>query len=302
MSAIPVGDVARTDLRIRDPFVVPLRERGEYLMFGSNGLQEWGNGHGPGFDCYRSRDLETWHGPIPAFRPDADFWSRQDYWAPEVHAWRGRWYMLASFKAPGRCRATHALVADHPEGPYRPVSPEPLTPRDWECLDGTLHVEEGRPWLVFCHEWLQIRDGTICAVPLSDDLSRPIGEPLLLFRASQSPWTRENDSGKAVGRVTDGPWLHRADDGSLLLLWSSFADQWRYGLAIARSSGGLRGPWFHHEQPLVADDGGHGMLFRTFAGELRLSLHRPNSTTERAHFLPVREVPGGLALGGSAPS
>jgi arabinan endo-1,5-alpha-L-arabinosidase len=278
--------------------VLSLLQRGEYLLFGTTSLQEQ-SGQVPGFDCYQSRDLEIWRGPIPVFRGEASFWGTQDFWAPEVHPWQGRWYLLASFKAPGRCRGTHALVADHPEGPYRAWAVDPLTPRDWECLDGTLHVEHGRPWLVFCHEWLQIRDGAMYAVALNDDLSAPLGPPVLLFRASQAPWTRENATGSARGSITDGPWLHRLADGTLLLLWSSFAADWQYGLTMARSRHGILGPWYHDQEPLIADDAGHGMLFRTFGGDLRLAAHRPNRhPLERAFFQPVVEGRHGISVRG----
>lgn len=29
--------------------------------------------------------------------------------------------------------------------------------------------------MVFCHEWLQVGDGQICAIPMSDDLGEAIG-------------------------------------------------------------------------------------------------------------------------------
>jgi len=287
-------------IRIRDPFIVPLRERGEYLMFGTNMLDEI-PGAAPGFNCFRSRDLTTWDGPIPCFRASARFWGTRDYWAPEVHHWNGRWYMLASFIAPGSRRGTHALVADRPEGPYEPLGADPLTPQDWECLDGTLHIEDGRPWLVFCHEWLQVGDGGVYALPLADDLSRPSGPPVLLFTASQATWTIEcgphGGPGGAMGRVTDGPWLHRLPDGQLIMLWSSFGENFQYCVAVVRSAGGVLGPWRHDALPLLKDDGGHGMLFRTFDGRLQLALHRPNGNgRERAFFQPMDESGSGLRL------
>ena len=54
-------------------------------------------------------------------------------------------------------------------------------------------------------------------------------------------------------------------------------------------------PWVQSPEPLFTADGGHPMLFRTFEGTLRMALHSPNEPgKERAHFLPVREVAGGL--------
>ena len=67
-------------------------------------------------------------------------------------------------------------------------------------------------------------------------------------------------------------------------------------MGIARSeTGTVLGPWHQDDEPLWSDDGGHGMLFRTFDGELRLALHTPNDTPdERARFVLIDEVDGRL--------
>ena len=51
-------------------------------------------------------------------------------------------------------------------------------------------------------------------------------------------------------------------------------------------------------EALFARDGGHGMLFRTFDGELLLSIHRPNvPPDERPRFFRVEEkADGSLCL------
>jgi len=159
---------------------------------------------------------------------------------------------------------------------------------------------------VFCHEWLQVGDGGVYALPLADDLSRPSGPPVLLFTASQATWTREcgphGGPGGPMGRVTDGPWLHRLADGQLIMLWSSFGQSFEYCLAVVRSAAGVLGPWRHDPAPMLNDDGGHGMLFRTFAGALHLALHRPNGDgRERAFFQPMDESGSTLRLA-SAPA
>ncbi|MCL5995623.1 MAG: glycoside hydrolase, partial [Chloroflexi bacterium] len=71
-----------------------------------------------------------------------------------------------------------------------------------------------------------------------------------------------------------------------------------YTLGVARSlSGHITGPWQHDTAPLYRDDGGHGMLFRTFEGELMLTVHRPNaSPNERPIFVPVQEANGRLSV------
>lgn len=207
--------------------------------------------------------------------------------------------MLATFKADGVRRGTQVLVADAPTGPFEPHSDGPLTPRDWECLDGTLHVDRaGQPWMVFCHEWVQAGDGAVLALPLSEDLSAAAGEPRELFRASQAPWTQPVHSERhGTGHVTDGPFVHRTATGDLLMLWASFTGG-RYAQGLARSaSGEVTGPWEHEPEPLYEGDGGHGMVFRRFDGDLVLTLHTPNRTPdERAQFIAVREVAGTLEV------
>ena len=285
------------DIQIRDPFVLYVPEEGRYHLFGSTDVNIW-SGPATGFDTYWSDDLQQWHGPTPAFRPRPEFWSHTQYWAPEVHRYRDAFYMFATFTAEGERRGTQALRSDRPEGPYEPWSNGPLTPRDWECLDGTLHVEDGVPYLVFCHEWKDVGDGEVQAIQLTDDLRAPVGEPVLLFRASEAPWARSIPRPEFPQVfVTDGPSMHRTADGRLLMLWSSFGDQ-GYAMGVATSeSGSVAGPWTQADEPIWPADGGHGMIFADAAGHLFLTLHTPNKTPhERARFFPLEETSDGLRL------
>jgi arabinan endo-1,5-alpha-L-arabinosidase len=290
-----------SDIQMRDPFVLPVAGEGRYYLFGTTDPDCW-RGPGIGFDVYVGRGLDEWEGPFPAFRPESGFWGQKNFWAPEAHRYRGRYYLFASFIAEGRRRGTQALAADRPEGPYRPHSAAALTPAEWECLDGTLFVDEGgKPWLVFCHEWVQVGDGEVCALPLSEDLCEASGSPVLLFRGSEAPWTRphrrRDRSVDPRSRVTDGPFLYRHSSGSLLMLWSSFSDS-GYAIGIASSeSGELAGPWVQDDRPLLDADAGHGMLFRSFEGSLYLALHSPNeSPRERPIFIELAETARGLGL------
>ena len=47
----------------------------------------------------------------------------------------------------------------------------------------------------------------------------------------------------------------------------------------------MRGPWVQHPEPLYALDGAHSMLFRTFGGELMMSLHCPNRHEDKRILL-----------------
>jgi arabinan endo-1,5-alpha-L-arabinosidase len=282
-----------SDIHIRDPFVLPVISERCYYLYGTMGDYAWTES-GVGFDCYKSADLHTWEGPFPVFRPTPGFWGDRNFWAPEIHQYHGRYFMLASFKAESICRGTQILAAESPQGPFRPLTSGPVTPPEWECLDGTLYVaQNGHPWIVFCHEWVQVGDGEICALPLSKDLTSTAGEPVLLFRASQAAWVQQivwNKTGMK-GRVTDGPWMHQLSNGELLMLWSSHSAG-GYSIGVARSvSGQLPGPWLQDPQPLYKEDGGHCMTFRDFGGSLWLSFHQPNGNPdERPKFLALEEA------------
>ena len=290
-----------SDIQIRDPYIVTDREKGSYTLFGTTDRNCW-SGPGTGFDCFRSRDLETWEGPIPAFRPPAGFWATTNFWAPEVHAFDGRFVMLATFKASQRYRGTQVLVSDTVTGPYRPLTDGPVTPAHWECLDGTLYVDGGGdPWLVFCQEWVQVHNGAMWAMRLSRDLKKAAGRPVFLFNASEAAWVRHIEwPGKGSDRhfpdyVTDGPFLYRLKAGGLTMLWSSAGRQ-GYAMGVAHSeSGEITGPWKQDPDPLWAKDGGHGMIFRALDGRLMLTFHRPNQTpNERPVFVEIEEAAGGL--------
>jgi len=292
-----------TEIQIRDPFIYPESTEEVYYLFGTTDRNAW-EGPGGGFDFYRSKDLREWDGPAPAFRPPRSFWGTENFWAPEVHQFHGKYYMFASFKAPGRYRGTQILYASQVSGPYLPLTQGPITPADWECLDGTLHVDsEGNPWIVFCHEWVQVHNGAMYAMRLSMDLKNPAGRPVFLFNASEAPWVRrqgwpgKEEKSRFPTYVTDGPFLYRNRNGILLMLWSGYGSS-GYAMGIARSeSGTVTGPWRQETGPLWSKDGGHGMIFRGFDGRLFLTFHAPNNTPEeRPVFVEIEDSDTGIQL------
>lgn len=267
------------DIYIRDPFV--LVEGDSAYMFGTTDKNAWA-GAASGFIAYHTTDLENFT-PHTVFSASADFWSNENFWAPEVHKYKGKYYIFASFKANGVHRCTQLLVCDTVVGTYKPMQ-KPITPEDWDCLDGTLYVDNGKPYIVFCHEWTQIGVGEICAAPLSEDLSHMISAPITLFKATDAPWAAPINASNNY--VTDGPYLKEVG-GKLIMLWSGVGKK-GYAMGVAQSSGGVLGKWTQQTDALFSSDGGHGMLF-SYKGVEYVSLHSPNkpSLSERAKFFKV---------------
>ncbi len=264
-----------SDINIRDPFV--LVHDGKYYLYGTRAENTWEDKplETLGFDVYESEDFENWSEPKQIFGYVDGFWGKTQYWAPEVHYYNGKFYLFATFAGSDYHRGTAIMVCDTPNGTFKEHSKGAVTPKDWECLDGTFFVEDGTPYIVFCHEWTQIKDGEMCALELTKDLKSSVGEPMLLWKASEPGWRYDiRDNGSYV---TDGPFLVKADK-ELLCLWSSFS-KGEYVQAISYSDNGkISGKWTISENLIYEKDGGHGMYFTDLNGENYFICHYPNET------------------------
>lgn len=257
------------DINLRDPYILPFDDK--YYMYGSRGFES------TGFDVYVSTDLENWSEPKSVFEYFDGFWATKQFWAPEVYEYKGKFMMFASYKSEKHHRGTQVLVSDSPLGPFLEYSNGAVTPREWECLDGTLYIDDGKPYMVFCHEWTQVENGEVCSIRLSDDLKEAISEPEILWRAKDAVCFNKNT--KEEGYITDGPFLLKIDD-ELICLWSTICDG-AYMELVARSDNGkMDGKWSVDKKVLFEKDGGHGMVFRTFNNEYKFVYHSPNTLKE----------------------
>lgn len=291
------------EIRMRDPFVVTDTERGVYCLVSSYftpGCRGWGF-RGDGVQIYESKDLVTWEQPRQVLKMPKEIGCRM-FWAPEIHRYKDKWYVFGTVNtgrknsAGGEERGTWTFVSDSLRGPYRPTGGRSVTPPEWQALDGTLWVEDGRPYMVFCHEWCQpgMGVGTVCAVELTDDLSSPVGKPKTLFKATD--WKAMPSKDKVEDHVTDGTFLYRSPkSGKLFMLWSNIGPGHDYLQILSESvSGKLAGPWTNH-RILFGQDGGHGMVFRKLDGTLCLTLHQTNRPpNERPKFFDL--VDDGVTL------
>lgn len=286
----PRRDVPRDSIILSDPCVLTDSVTGLYYMTGTGGK------------LWKSPDLRLWEGPYDVARPDSSSWMgpHPAIWAAELHKYGGKYYYFATFTNNGQIimrnkegdiprRASHVLVSDSAAGPYVPFGTDNYCPADRPTLDGTFWIDtDGKPYMVFCGEWLSNQNGTVEKVELKPDLSGAAGEPEVLFRASDSPWSRENrDGGVFFNRVTDGPWLFRTDTGKLGMLWTSWI-LGDYTMGVAYSgSGTLDGPWIQELDPITPPNHGHGMIFRDFNGRNILSAHSHSDIDGRYIRRPV---------------
>ncbi len=258
-----------SEINIRDPFV--LKGNDTFYMYGTRAFN-FGKDVG-GFDVYTSDDLVSWSEPTECFNSVKYDMNTRVNWAPEVYKYGGKYYMFATFTQKSGLRGTYCLKADSPMGPFVPHSDSPLTPNEWECLDGTLYVDKtGVPYLVFCREHTRIIDGTVCYIELSQDLKRSVGEPVYLFSGSSPHYIETKPENEH--NITDGPFLFESKSGELMMLWSTFVNE-KYAQCLVRFEKGKLGTELTHLDPLITDDGGHGMIFEK-DGKRFLTFHSPN--------------------------
>ncbi|MBQ0007058.1 MAG: family 43 glycosylhydrolase [Alistipes sp.] len=279
------------DIHIRDPFI--LVDGGTYYLYATSSVGEAG-----GVAVYTSKDLQNWTEKKQVLTLPEGNWSRGSIWAPEVHKYKGKYYIFATINEHTKWkmsredwpdyiyRATQIFRSDSPTGPFVPTADIPQTPMDYMALDGTLFIENNEPYMVFCHEWVQIEDGTVEFIKLDRDLTKAVSTPVRMFCGSTCCVAEPSKS-----YVTDGCFMYRTKTGKLLMIWASFGPD-GYAECIAESlTGKLAGPWRQQSEPLFKQDGGHAMIFTDLEGKLRLVLHSPNeSNLERAKLFTLEDT------------
>lgn len=274
---------------LSDPFILPDSASHIYYMTGTGGKM------------WKSRDMKMWTGPYSVVDIDSTSWMgpNPQIWAAEIHPYKGKYYYFATFTntavkidtVRGNVidrRASQVLVSDYPDGPYRLFGDKTFLPANQPTLDATLWFDkDGKPYIVYCGEWLQNWNGTIEKREMKPDLSGTVGKAKVLFRASDSPWSREKEDGKVkFNKVTDGPYLFRTGTGRLGMIWTSWVyNVYTMGVAYSKS-GTLDGPWIQEKEPITPPNFGHGMIFRDFNGNLLLSLHSHKDVNGRYIRIP----------------
>lgn len=266
------AQMLREDISLSDPFVMADPASEMYYMTGTAG------------EVFRSPNLEIWTKLPWAMNTEGISWIGKNHttpapgliWAPELYCRNGAYYEVVTFTNPDAKtegtnhsrRSIHILRSNKPEGAFSKIegSDELYLPASKMAIDGTIWEEDGKLYLVYCYEWVQAGDGAIEYVELKPDLTGTVGEAHTICSAKDG--RKWNDSA-----VTDGPFLFRTQTGRLGMIWTS----WRAGFYVQGVSysdnGKINGNWTHSATPITPDNHGHGMLFRTFDGQLLMSVH-----------------------------
>ena len=290
----------REDIRIRDPFIV--FEDGVYYMYATTGATT--------YSYYHSRDLENFEEGGVAFEIPEDFWAYKDVWAGEVHKYKGKFYLFVSLLGKNGLRGTQICVSDSPRGKFVPLVPRAVTPLDQSCIDGTLYVHDGKPYIFYSHDWpdnyveeKSAYVGELWAAELEEDLTAIKGEPWLVFGSDESLISKATphhitwEGKKSMRYGSDAPFLQKLTDGSLLLTWSPYLQNNYVVLSVISKNGDIKGPWTHLPEPLFDQNGGHAMFFRDGEGRNIICLHAPEKNMlERAHLFEVAEIDGVMRI------
>lgn len=279
------------ELRVRDPYIVVYHNH--YYMYKSDGNSIY---------VHKSTDLKNWDDGTVVYTLSSDSWGCQDLWAPEVHYYKEKYYMFLSLLGKSGLRGTEISVADTPDGIFTPITNQPATPVDRSCIDGSLYVEKGTPYIVYSADWPHNYNpeqdsyiGEIWAMPLTEDLKASAGEPFMLFKSNEAPCSKEPQEceweGKQIRRYgSDAPFILPLSDGTLYLTWSPYPKDTYIVAAAISESKSIRGEWTHLSKPLFQQHGGHAMFFDALDGTRKMCIHQPECPPyERAQFLTVVE-------------
>lgn len=155
-------------IQLSDPCILADKATHTYYMTGTGGMM------------WTSKDLKYWEGPKKVAEIDPQSWmgSKPAIWAAELHQYQGKYYYFATFTNPAviidevkgnkiERRACQVLVSDQAAGPYRPFGDATYLPANQPTLDGTFWIDkDGKPYMVYCGEWLQNWNGTIEKIKL----------------------------------------------------------------------------------------------------------------------------------------
>jgi beta-xylosidase len=215
-----------------DPYVLYVKGD-RYYMYGTGG------GAKMGFAAYSSTDLVNWkpEGQV-YFASNPNGWSDSTaawegaYWAPEVYATNGKYFLFYSAQwkeNPTREEENFRIgvaIADKPTGPFIDLYNKPIFDPGYPVIDANVFWDDnGKVYLYYsrcCYKhavesevaswakakgWFsEIEESWVYGVELKHDFSGVIGEPVMLLRPpvsmqdKQAEWESRSVTAREVNR------------------------------------------------------------------------------------------------------
>lgn len=262
------------DLRVRDPFL--FLENGTYYLVGTTGNDCWEGGSD--LTLYSSRDLTEFERVRTMVGKDTLKGYKQ-VWAPELHRFRGRYYLIVSLFREDKGRGSMILVSPSLDEDFVPLTGEYVTPLGWWCLDATLFVWKDKPYLIFSNEWINTvkkdGDGSLFVAELREDLTALVSEPKKIVSGKGCGFASECTYSDGVkGYIAEGPFAVE-ENGKIALYWSTIAKD---GYCVAKSVAEDIFGEYRFEKMVFSGDGGHAMVFDDLTGERKITFHQPNAS------------------------
>ncbi|MGN1052885.1 MAG: family 43 glycosylhydrolase, partial [Candidatus Scatosoma sp.] len=238
---------------------------------------------GSDFTLYRSDDLEVFE-KVCRLVDKETLSGYTNLWAPEIHKYNGKYYLIVSVFNREKGRGSIVLYSEKLRGRYELLTGEYITPNDWWCLDATLFVSDGKPYLYFSNEWINTvnkdGDGSIFVAELSKDLTKTVSAPKKIVSGRHCGFSKQlTYAGTGVkGYVAEGPFVKERGEKTELY-WSTYTAE---GYCVVRSVADKVLGEYVFDDFIFRKDGGHCMVFKGTDGKEYITFHQPNlSPNER---------------------
>lgn len=248
-----------------DPFI--MLWQGKYYAYGTHAAD--------GIEVLVSDDLLNWSVPEGISKGLAlskdDVWADRWFWAPEVYAIKGKFYMYYSADE-------HICVAtgDSPLGPFKQEIQKPMIEGE-KCIDNSLFIDDdGKPYLLFD----RFNDGlNIWVAELESNLIDIKPETMKKCIHVSQPWE------EIWPRVNEGSFVMKHNGIYYMTYSANSYESPFYGVGVATATN-IYGSWTKYENnPALQKPGdlvgiGHSALFTDKEGKLRIVFHAHNSKTQ----------------------
>lgn len=248
---------------------VPLGD--PFIMLWEGKYYAYGTYSNDGIAVYVSNDLLTWEGTTSLALHKDEVWADRWFWAPEVYAVNGKFYMYYSADE-------HICVAtsNSPLGPFRQEIQKPMI-ADEKCIDNSMFMDtDGKPYLFFD----RFNDGlNVWVAELESNLIDIKPETLKKCINVSQVWE------EVWPRVNEGPFVFKHNDKYYMTYSANSYESQFYGVGFATATSPT-GPWTKYSKnPVLQKPGslvgvGHSAMFTDKEGKLRIVFHAHNNNSQ----------------------